>query len=140
MEIDDVLADDMVNLCLGIVPVGVKIPSSVATKFLGGGDVSYRSIEPDVEIFILLTGDFKAKVWAITAHVPVTQAFLQPVVDKISHLWLQTPWGMHPLPEKRLIGTECEEIVYGLTYHRRRTADGTAWILEIRRIVRGAAH
>src|SRR5262245_206939 len=54
MEIDDVLTDDVVNLRLGIVPVGVEIPPGVTTKFLSGGDVSYRGIEPDVEIFILL--------------------------------------------------------------------------------------
>src|SRR5262245_24796836 len=47
---------------------------------------------------------------------------------------------MHPLPEKRLIGTERKEIVYGLAYHRRRATDGTAWIMEVRRIVRGAAY
>src|SRR4029450_6880226 len=114
MEVEDVLADDMVDLRLGIVPVGVKIPSGVATKFLGGGNIPYGGIEPDVEIFILLTGDFKAKVRAIAAHVPVTQSFLQPVVDKIPHLWLQAPWGMHPLAEKRFIRTERKEIGHRL--------------------------
>src|SRR5215475_35635 len=47
---------------------------------------------------------------------------------------------MHPLPEKRLIGAECEEIVHGLAYHWRRAAYSAARVLEIRRIVRGAAH
>src|SRR5215813_2318086 len=47
---------------------------------------------------------------------------------------------MHPLPEKCFIGTERKEIVHGLAYHRRGAADGTAWILKVRWIVRGAAH
>src|SRR5438067_9651659 len=140
MKIDDVLADDVVNLRLGIVPVGVKIPSGVSTKFLGGSDVPYRGIEPDVEIFILLTGDFEAKVRAIAAHVPVPQPFLQPGLEKIPYLGLQAPWGVHPLAQKRFIGTQRKEIVHRLAHHRRGAADSTAWILQVRRIVRSTAH
>src|SRR5215510_5768169 len=47
---------------------------------------------------------------------------------------------MDPLAQERFIGAEREEIVHGLAYHRRGTTDGTAWVLQVGRIVGGTTH
>src|SRR5262249_32938380 len=125
VKIDDVLADDVVNSRLWVMPVGVKIPAGVATKFLGRGDVADRRIEADVEILIGLAGNFEAKVGTVATHIPVTQALVEPGLDKIPHLRLQPPGRTHPLAQKRFIGAEREKIVHRLADYRRRATDGT---------------
>src|SRR5262245_20931230 len=112
MKIHDVLADDVVNGRVRVMPVGIKIAPGVATKFLGRSNIADRRIQPDVEILVGLTGNFEAKVGTVATHIPVTQALVEPGLDKIPHLWLQTPRRTHPLTQKSLIGAEREEIVH----------------------------
>src|SRR5262249_3927014 len=122
------------------MPVGVKIPAGVTTKFLGRGDVANRRIEPDIEILIVLAGNFEAKVGTVATHVPVTQALVEPGLDKIPHLGLQPPRRAHPLAQKRLIDPEREAIVHRLADRCRSSTHGTERIPEVSWIIGRTAH
>src|SRR5262245_49367730 len=122
------------------MPIRVKITPRVPAELLGSSNIAYGGIQPDVKVFVLFARDLEAKVGAITAHIPVAQPFVQPVFDKALYLRLQASWSTHPVAQKCFIGTKREEIVDGLTEHRRTATNGAVWILQIGRIIGGAAH
>ena len=89
MEIDDVLADEMVNLCLAItVPVGIEVESFSLAIVGEAGHVAYGRIEPDVKVLAGRARDLESKVGSVTGNVPLLELFVEPFTQLVGHLLL----------------------------------------------------
>ena len=63
MEINDILADEMIQLGIGRrFPVAVEVLPRAAAVIFPGGDIADGRIEPDVEVFPRMARYLKAKV------------------------------------------------------------------------------
>ena len=75
MKIDDVLADEMVQLRLRIaLQVGVVIDAGLGAIIFEAGQIANRRIQPHIEIFAGCAGDFETEVGRIARDIPCTQA------------------------------------------------------------------
>src|SRR3989338_11423189 len=92
MKIDYVLADDVANLRFTF-----NIPISFPFFFFSfqsapvdcRRNVTNWRVEPNIEIFVFLSRNFEAKVWAISGNAPVFQSFTYPVFQVVYNLWLE---------------------------------------------------
>ena len=79
MKVNNIFADKVMKLR------GLTFPKRV--KFFGvqkvfrRGHIADRGIHPNIKIFVVVTGDLKAKIRFIARNVPVAQIVLQPFVQ-----------------------------------------------------------
>jgi len=74
VEVEDVLADEMVELGLGIgLEILVEVEAVAGAQILERTHVANRRVEPDVEIFARRIGDFKAEIGCVARNIPVGQ-------------------------------------------------------------------
>ncbi len=137
VEGDDVLADEMDLLQIGVGQVGVEIDAVRIQQVLQRGQIAHRRVEPDVEILARRVGDLDAEIGRVTADVPVGQAALpvvlldKPFLDLVGHLALQ-PAVLRPGFEEfdaARVG-QLEEEVLAALQHRHRAAQRGVRILQ----------
>ena len=83
MKIDNILADEMINLIFAVrFPVFIEIDTVViVTVMQEAGDVANRRIQPDVEVFIAGTRDQESEVGFVPGYISVSQARLKPFLQ-----------------------------------------------------------
>ena len=140
MEVDDILADKVIQLGTGArVPEGVKAQfGAAAAEVLEAGHVADRRVQPDVEVLAGLAWNLKAEVGSITADVPLLQAAVQPFGNLVGHGVLQ---GAAAGPLLQHVGKilQTEEEVLGVLEHRCGAGNGRARVFQLGRLVGGAA-
>src|SRR5262249_24818250 len=103
VEVDDVLPDDVNDLRLGILRPVIQRVLGLAgflRPALGGGDVTDRSVKPNVEELVGFAGNGKPKVGSIAADVPIGQALLEKLLELIADRRVQETWlANHPEQE-----------------------------------------
>ncbi len=140
VEVDDVLADEMVQLGAGVlVPEGVEVQFREArAEVLEAGHVADRRIEPDIEVLARLVGNLEAEIGRIAGDVPFVQAAVEPFGDLVRHRILQGA-AAGPLLEHGLELGQLEEEVLGVTQYRCRAGDGRARVFQVGGLVGRAA-
>ena len=119
VEIEDVLADEVVQLGAGIVfPPGVEVQVLFRREFFETGHVADRCVQPDVKIFARRVRDFKAEVGCVARNVPVLQSGGKPFVQLVGSLLLKCA-GACPFAQERFTGAELEEVMLGFAPYRR---------------------
>jgi len=114
VEVEDVLADEVIHLGLGIrFPVLIEIEAVLGAVVLERGEVTNRRIEPDVEELARRIGNFKAEVGRVARDVPVAQIACQPFLHFVGGFGLQGTRLRGPLLQETLTFAELEEIVLG---------------------------
>ncbi len=124
MEVDDVLADEMVDLTLGVLApeiIKVKCVVSLAVMF-ESGHIANWGVQPDIKVLAGFTGDLEAKIGRIATDIPVLQAGVEPFSKLVSDLILQ---GAAAGPRLQPVGEvrQGEEEVGGLLQHRFGAGD-----------------
>ena len=154
VEVDDVLADEVVLLDGGIGEEGREV-ARLAQSRRGAGievplqrrEVADRGVEPDVEVLLRRAfrqvGDLDAEVGRVARDVPVGErgaAFAQPLLDLVEHLGLQRR-RLRPLLQERddLGRRQPEEEVLGRAHLGRRAGDRRVGMLQVGRRIGGAA-
>ena len=91
VEIHDVFADEVIDLCIAVnVPVFVKIEPVVAiTKVLEARHVSDGCVEPDVEIFVVGTGNLEAEIRFVTRNIPVSEPGFETLLEFRQHILVE---------------------------------------------------
>ena len=140
MEIDDVLANEMVQLGGRVgVPERVEINTGLVTKIAEAGHVADRRIQPDIEVLARRVGNLEAEVGCVTRDVPVVEPGLEPFVELVGDLGLNMTGGV-PVLEHLLEITELEEQVLRVLLHRGRAGHRRHRVDQVGRRVGGAAH
>ena len=144
VEDDVVLADEVQHTRLWILPP--CLPASVAlglrvTQLLRVTDVADRRIKPDVEHLAFGALDRHGNT---PVQIATDGARLQPHVEPALALsvdvWLPLLVLLEdPLAEERLVLVERQVPVLRATHHGRASADGRAWIDQLRRAERRTA-
>ncbi len=140
VEVDDVLADEVVQLGGGVLaPEGIEVQlRATGAEILEAGHVADRRVQPDVEILARLAGDFEAEVGRITTDIPLLQPGIQPFGDLVGHGILQGA-AAGPFLQHVLEVGQGEEEVLGILQHRGRAGDGRARVFQFGRLVGGTA-
>jgi len=124
MEVEDVLADEVVELGGGILlPVFVEVDAPVGAELLEAGHVAYRGVQPDIEVLAGCVGDLETEIGCVAGDVPVGKAGGEPLAHLVGSLGLQCS-AAGPGLEEVLAGAELEEVVLGLLAHRCGAGDG----------------
>jgi len=140
VEIDDVLADEVVELGGGPgAPEAVEVqPRRAVAQVSEAGHVPDRRVEPDVEVLAGVVGDLEAEVGCIPGDVPFLEPGGEPLVELVRHLALKVT-AAGPALEHLLEVREPEEVMIGLPLHRDRPGHRRARVLELTgRIARAA--
>ena len=140
MEVDDVLADKVIQLGRGVLaPEGIEIQlGGTGAEVLEAGHIADRCIQPDVEVLARLVGDLEAEVGRIAADIPFLQTGIQPFGDLVGHRILQGA-AAGPLLEHGLEVRQLEEEVLGVAQFRHSAGNRRAWVLQLGGLVGGAA-
>ena len=137
MEVDDVLADEMVQLGGGVLaPVIVEAQAFAITIVLEAGHVADGGIQPHVEIFARVAGDLKAEVGGFTGDIPGLQVF-DPFLQFVGYLLLQGA-GAGPFAQQGFELGQVEEQLGGFLFHRGGTADRRIGVDQLCRGIGGA--
>ena len=138
VEIDDVLADEVVEL-----PVAAGPPPSVEVEALVMGapaqveearHVTDGGVEPDVEILAGVAGNFEAEIGGVAADVPVLQAFAEPLLELVGHRPVDGA-AVDPFAQHAAEGRHGEEEMLGFLLHRRCPREGGFRVDQLRRAV-----
>ena len=136
VEVDDVLADEVVQLGGGIlVPerIEVQLRRAIA-QVLEAGHVADWRIQPHIEILARFARNLEAEVRRIAGDVPLLQAAVEPFGELVGHGVLQGaaagPGLQHLLEVRQL-----EEEVLGILEHRGSAGDRRLRILQLSRRV-----
>ncbi|MNC24643.1 hypothetical protein D3C75_727030 [compost metagenome] len=140
MEVDDVLADEVVQLGLGaFVPEGVEVQLRAAcAEVLEAGHVADRCVQPHVEVLAWLARDLEAEVRRVAGNVPFLQARVQPFGQLVGYRVLQRA-ATGPLLQHGLEVRQLEEEVLGITQYRGGTGDRGLGVLQLGGCIGGAA-
>ena len=144
MEIDDVLADEVVQL-----GVGIGLPEMVEVERLALGlaplaqvgkarHIADRCIQPDIEILVFGARDLEAEIGRVAGDVPVLESGLEPFVELAGHGLLQMI-AAGPVVQEGLEIGELEEIVFGVALDGRGAGEHRDRIDQFRRLVGRAA-
>ena len=144
MEIDDVLADEVVQL-----GVGIGLPEMVEVERLALGlaplaqvgkarHIADRCIQPDIEILVFGARDLEAEIGRVAGDVPVLESGLEPFVELAGHGLLQMI-AAGPVVQEGLEIGELEEIVFGVALDGRGAGQHRDRIDQFRRLVGRAA-
>ena len=104
VEINDVLADEMVHLGIraGAYP-GVEIKPALFANLAEAGQIADGRVQPDVEELVLGARDAKAEIRFVARDVPVAEAFFEPLFELVGDLGLQRA-GTQPFLQARFEG------------------------------------
>ena len=147
VEGDDVLADEVILLQIGLRHVGVIALAALFQQVFQAGQVADGRVEPDIEILARCIGNLDAEVGRVAADVPVAHLGLavvaggDPFGDLVQHLGLHGAAG-GPLLQKldaARIGQLEEEVLAGLQL-RLGAAQGRIRLDQLGRRIDGAAH
>ncbi len=139
VEIDDVLADEVVQLGRGIpLPVVIEVEAGAVAEIAEAGHVADGGVQPDVEILVLRARNPEAEVGRVARDVPFLQAVLEPFVELVGDLGLQMA-GAGPLAQQGAEVGELEEVVQGFLFDGPDAGDGGHGILQLGRRVGRAA-
>ena len=146
VEVEDVLADEVVQLCLGVgLPVFVEVQAGLVAQVLEAAHVADRRIQPDVVVlaggFAIIAGNLEAEVRRVARNVPVGQTGLQPFAQFVGGFGLNMLRIGRPLLEEvgaARIG-QLEEMVVGRLAHRLGAGNGGIGFDQVGRLIGGAA-
>ena len=94
VEGDDVLADEVVLLHLGVGHEGVKVPAGLAEVVLERSQIADRRVQPHVKVLARCVRNLDAEVGRIAGNVPITHlglavfARFDPLGNLVEHLGL----------------------------------------------------
>ena len=144
VEIDDVLADEVVLLGRAVGHEGVIVALGFVEIILERREVAYRRIQPHIEILARRIRDLDAEIGSVAADVPVAQAFLafQPFVCLVGHFRLQAVGRLRPFAQEldALRVGELEEEVLRRLQHRRGAGQRRIRVLQFGRRIHSAAY
>ena len=137
VEADDVLADEVVDLGLGVLPPVLEgLPA-----FLGpspeGGHVADGGVEPDVEVLVVVAGDLEAEVGGVAGDVPAAEGLVEPLQQLFGGALVGVVG--EPALEEVAAGLELHEELLALAHDGRAAADGAVGLLQLGGVVGGAA-
>ena len=129
VEVDDVLADEVILVDVGALQERREIDAALRQMRLEAREIADRGVEPDVEILARRVRDRDAEVRRIARDVPVGQplaalgrAVAQPLERLVRHFGLQAPRLLRPLLQERDargVGEPEEEVIRRLAHGRR---------------------
>ena len=131
MKVDDVLPNEVNDCAVRLLPDLISCEELPLTIVSCACDVAYRRIQPYVEVFILLTRDFKPKVRSIPTNAPVIQSLFDPVENLVPDLWLKVTVVFQPSLELVAEGAQPEEVMVTPSPYRQVTADATVGLDEV---------
>jgi len=139
VEIDDVLADEMVEFGGRIAaPEGVEVEPSAATEVLEAGHVADRCVQPHVEELAGCIGDFEAEIGRVAADIPVLETGIQPLAELVGD-FLADVARAGPAAQKIRKCRETEKVVLRLPLYRCCARQHRARVDELGRRVGGPA-
>ena len=85
VEVLDVLADEVEDFELWVVPVILRVPaaSDSPSAVPEAGEIADGGVEPVVEIFAVFAGDGEAEEGRVAGDVPIAERFLEPVLELV---------------------------------------------------------
>ena len=84
MEVDDILADEMIQLGIGAwSPIVIELVIGFGTQGLEAGHITHWGIEPHIEIFARRIGNLEAKIRGVATNIPLLQTAIQPLAQFI---------------------------------------------------------
>ena len=143
VEGDDVFANEVVLLYLGVVDVGLEVLAALVQQVFQGRQVTDGCVQPHIKVLARRVGNFDAKVGCVAADVPVTQAFAggaigvgahaEPLFHLVGHFGLQVLAVLRPVLQKRNAARvgKFEEEVLGVFQHGCRTRQGGVGLFQI---------
>ena len=137
VEADDVLADEVVDLGLGVLPPVLEGLAAFLGPGPEGGHVADGGVEPDVEILVVVAGDFEAEVGSVAGDVPAAEGFVEPLEELVGGALVGVVG--EPLLEEVAAGLELDEELLALAHDGGAAADGAVGVLEVGGVVGGAA-
>ncbi len=118
MKIDDVLADEMIELCIGVgKPVTVEVQALAIAEIFKAGHIADRGVDPDVEILARCIGDFESEVGRVTTDIPLLQILIEPFAQLVGNLILQCARA-RPDFQHVLECWQVEEEMFGFLFYR----------------------
>jgi hypothetical protein len=140
MEIDNVFADEVVQLCgtaflPGLFPVQHVLFAVIAPA----GNVADRCIYPHIKILAGGVRNFKAEIRRITGNVPVVQAGIKPFIQFVGHFTLQASRFFAVFQKAGKI-RKLEEVMIGLFHHRSGAGNGGVGLFQFGGGIGGAAN
>ena len=131
VEVDDILADKMVQLGLGVfIPVVIKIHALTVAKIFKAGHIAYWCIQPDIEVLARGTGEFKTKVGCIAADIPFLQSAVQPLAKFVGDFRLHCATARPIFQELGKLG-QLKEVVGRLFLDGGGPGDCRYWIDQV---------
>ena len=153
VEGDDVFANEMVLLNIGVVDVLLKVLPLFAQQVFKTCQIAYGRIKPDVEVFAGRVGDFYAEIGRVARNVPVAQlcfAFFigcEPFADFVEHFGLHVGHasaGLRCRPALQKLhsawGRQGKEEMLAAFEHGRGSTQGRVGLVQLGGAVNGAAH
>ena len=134
VEVLDVLAQEMMDFCFVTFPPRFEILAVLFAPFFGRGDVTDRSIKPDVpKVFAIGAGYFETEIWFGSRDIPVAQLVLQEVsLQVVGDFVLQVFATLSPLVQEFVQLLDLDEVVIRFAFDGRFAADGTNRIDQVR--------
>ena len=142
MEINDVFADEVIQLGVGIFfPVFVEAGgiAALVAQVLERAHVANWRIQPDVEVFAWRVRNFKAEVRRIAGNIPLLQTGFEPFLHFVRDLFLQRTAAC-PRLQHFAKGRQVEEEVLRVAHHWRRARHHGFWLDKLGWAVSCAAH
>ena len=137
VEADDVLADEVVELGVRIVPPVLKLLAVGRAPVGERGDVADRRVHPHVEELPGMAGDLEAEVRRVARDAPAAQRLLEPLEQLVGDVARRV--GGDPLLKILVLGLKLEVEVFGVPYLGRGAAGRAHGMAELLGAVRGAA-
>ena len=141
MEVDDVLADEVVQFGVAASPEdGIEVRAVLRAQGAEAGQVADRCVQPHVEVLARLAGDLEPEVRGIARDVPRAQAAVgvQPLHQLGLHPGQRHVAGQ-PLAQEALEAPDLEEEVLGVAHLRGGPGQHRLRLLQVGRRVGGAA-
>ena len=144
VEVDDVLADEVIEFGVGRSavsagsPVGVEVVPVAGAQVLMARHITHRRVHPHIKVFAGRIGNLETEVGLVTGDVPLLKPFLQPFLQFVGHLILQGA-AAGPLSQHLVERRQVEEVMQGGFLHRRGAGYFRAGVDQISRAVGAAA-
>ena len=112
MEVDDILADEMMYLRARITPPGIERFAMTITPLLRGCKVTNGSIKPDKPVVARTVWNLESEVRSWTRNIPVPQRFMQEMsLQIIGNLFLLVFSTLGPFGKEVVQGLDFNEQV-----------------------------
>ena len=109
MKVNDVLADEMIELCvITWLPEALEIIPGSCAQILMARDVAYGRVQPHIKILFGIPRDLKAKIRCISRDVPILESSINPFSKFISNRRLQL-LTRDPVRQECLKGAQLEK-------------------------------